>query len=52
MAVKRHISVYLTSSSLQISPFNPEFPYKNAGKFALFKNILLILPFEPVQNDA
>lgn len=52
MAVKRHISAYLTSSSLQISPFNPVFPYKNAGKFALFKNILLILPSEPVQNDA
>lgn len=51
MAVQRHISAYLTSSSLQISPFNPEFPYKNAGKFALFKNILLILPSELVQND-
>lgn len=52
MAVKRHISAHITSSSLRITPLNPKFPYKNAGKSALFKNILLILPSEPVQNDA
>lgn len=53
VAVKRRISAHITSSSsLQTTPLNPKFPYKNAGMFALSKNILLILPSEPVQNDA